>query len=274
MRRLLLALLVLAAPPAWARNWDLSIDRLACDAAGVMTAGARIRYLGPKAPVESPLVRLVDADGKPHAPRGLVWKSGSKSLAALLAGGGVRGLDGADAVEAELRFDIGAAAGPLLLELGDLPAVALTRKGRPCAGLLKTPIAPAPQPRYAATGETAKLRVYRSSYPCGRPPGALKTVEADHPPYLPKQLVVLGRGYLPSVRQIDLPMGAAPARGYFYNGADTLDAIELAARRFIAADFPHYASGGYFAFNWGEQRGATGNQIDSIGLYELRPCGK
>ena len=102
----------------------------------------------------------------------------------------------------------------------------------------------------------------------------MKTIEADHPPYLPKQLVVLGRGYLPSVRHIDLPMGAAPAQGYFYSGADTLDAIELAARRAIAADFPQYAAGGYFAFNWGEQRSATGNQIDSIGLYELRPCRK
>jgi hypothetical protein len=183
----------------------------------------------------------------------------------------VRGLDGTDAAEVELRFDVGGSAGPLLLEFGDLPAFALTRKGRPCASLLATPAVPA-QVRQAAAGDVAKLRVYRNAYPCGRPPGALKTVEADHPPYLPKQLIVLGRGYLPNARHVDLPEGAAPARGYVYTGADTLDAIELAARRAIAADFPHYASGGYFAFNWGEQRGASGNQIDSIGIYELRAC--
>jgi hypothetical protein len=112
----------------------------------------------------------------------------------------------------------------------------------------------------AASKEPANLRVYRNAYPCGRAPAALKTIEADHPPYLPKQLIVLGRGYLPSTRHIELPMGRAPAQAYFYAGADTLDAIEQAARRAIAADFPGYASGGHFAFNWAEQRGATGNQ--------------
>jgi hypothetical protein len=97
MIRLLPVLLVLAAFPASARNWELSIGKLACDAAGVMTLESRIRYLGPKAPVESPVVRLVDAAGKPRAPRGLVWKSGSKNLAALFVAGGVRGLDSREA---------------------------------------------------------------------------------------------------------------------------------------------------------------------------------
>jgi len=272
--RWLLALLVLVAPPAVAGNWQLALDGLACDGAGVMTLGARIRYLGPKAPVESPVIRLAAAGGKPLLPRGLVWRSGSKVLTALLAAGGVRGLQPGDAAQIEFRFDAGEAAGPLLLEFGDLPAFALTRKGRACGNLLKTPAVPAPQAPHAASQEAAKLRVFRNAYPCGRPPAALKTVEADHPPYLPQQLIVLGRGYLPSVRHIDLPMGAAPAQGYFYSGADTLDAIELAARRAISADFPRYVSGAYFAFNWGEQRGATGNQIDSIGLYELQPCRK
>jgi hypothetical protein len=270
-RCLLLALFILAASPAWARNWQLGIDSLACDGA-VLAIGARIRYLGAKAPVESPVVRLLEAGGKPRLPRSLVWQSGSKTLAALLAAGGVRGLDAGETAQIQLRFEMGEAAGPIQFEFGDLPAFALTGKGRACGKLLKSPAVPAPRASNAAGREPAKLRVYRSTYPCGRAPAALKTIEADHPPYLPKQLVVLGRGYLPSVRHIDLPMGRAPAQGYFYSGADTLDAIELAARRAIAADFPQYAAGGYFAFNWGEQRGATGNQIDSIGLYELRAC--
>lgn len=272
MKGVLVALLLLVAPPAAARNWQMAIDGLACEAAGVMTVGARIRYLGPKAPVESPVVRLVDASGKPRVPRGLVWKKGSKTLAALLAAGGVRGLERGEGTDLELRFDAAEAAGPMLLEFGDLPAFALTRKGRACANLLKAPAAPAARAPRAASREPAKLRVYRSAFPCGRPPAALQTIEADHPPYLPKQLIVLGRGYLPNTRHIELPMGRAPAQAYFYAGADTLEAIELAARRAIAADFPQYAAGGYFAFNWGEQRGATANQIDSIGLYELRAC--
>jgi hypothetical protein len=275
MRRLL-ALLILVAPPAAAGNWQLAIDGLACDGAGVMTLGARIRYLGAKAPVESPVARLVDADGEPRLPRSLVWQGGSKTLAALLAAGGLRGLDAGETAQIQLRFDLGAAAGPIQLEFGDLPSFALARKGPACRSLLKSPGVPAPRARRGAAKEGAKLRIYRSAYPCGRAPAALRTVEADHPPHLPKQLIVLGRGYLPGLRHVDLPMGRAPARTYLYRGADTLDAIEQAARRAIAADFPQYAAGGYFAFNWGEQRGASGNQIDSIGLYELRacPCGK
>jgi hypothetical protein len=272
VKRLLAALLVLAAAPAAARNWQVAIADPACDAKGMMSVGLRIRYDGPKVPVESPVVRLTEAGGKPRLPRGLVWRSGSKALAALLAGGSVRGLEAGDAVRVEFRFDTREANGPLLLEFGDLPAVALTRKGRACASLLKSPAVPAAQAQRVAAKEPARLRVYRGTYPCGGGAAALRTIEADHPPYLPKQLVVLGRGYLPGVRHVDLPMGAAPAQAYFYSGSDTLDAIELAARRAIAADFPQYASGGYFAFNWGEQRGATGNQIDSIGLYELRAC--
>lgn len=272
MKGVVVAFLVLVASPVAAGNWQVAIEGTTCDAAGVMTVAARIRFQGPKAPVESPVVRLAEPGGKPLLPRGLVWRSGSKGLAALLAGGGVRGLEPGDAAQVDFRFDTGEAAGPLLLELGDLPAFALTRKGRACGNLLKSPAVPAPRASQAASKEPAKLRVYRNAYPCGRAPAALTSVEADHPPYLPEQLIVLGRGYLPSVRHIDLPMGAAPAQGYFYSGADTLDAIELAARRAIAADFPQYAAGGYFAFNWGEQRGATGNQIDSIGLYQLRAC--
>ncbi len=271
MSRLALCLVLAGLSlPAAARNWQLALETPLCDAAGTMTFGASIRYLGAKAPVESPVVRLVGADGKARLPRGLLWKRGSKTLAALMVTGGVRGLGAGEAAEVQLRFAVADAAGPLRLEFGDLPAVALTRKGRGCQALAKAPfVAAASRP---APADASKLRIYRSSYPCGRPPAARKTMEADHPPYLPRQLLVLGRGYLPNVRHIDLPMGKAPAQAYFYAGADTLVAIEQAARRAIGADFPAFVGGGSFAFNWGEQRGATGNQIDSIGLYELRAC--
>ena len=59
----MLALLVLFAPHAAARNWQLGIDSVGCDAAGAMTLATRIRYLGPKAPVESPVVRLASEYG-------------------------------------------------------------------------------------------------------------------------------------------------------------------------------------------------------------------
>ena len=101
--------------------------------------------------------------------------------------------------------------------------------------------------------EKSKLdfRVYRAGYPCG---AARRTTEADHPPYLPKQLLLLGRGFLP------------------YVGEDNLAAVEPAARQAMLADFPPYAMGKYFAFNWGSQKGASGNELYSIGIYEVRAC--
>jgi hypothetical protein len=274
MTRFALVLLAACAWPAQARNWEVAIDRLACESgAAVLTVAVRIRYLGPKALVEVPILRLVGADrARPFAPRSLAWHSGSKTLAALLVAGGVRTLGSGEAASVRLRFDAGDAAGPLQLEFGDVPAFALTRQGRACASLLKAPAVPARRAAGKAPAQLPKLRVYRDAYPCRQAAGGLRVIEANHPPYLPGQLLVLGRGYLPNARHVDLPMGQAPAQAYLYTGPDTLDAIEQAALRAIAADFPSTLSGEVFAFNWGEHRGATGNQIDSIGLYALRSC--
>ena len=40
----------------------------------------------------------------------------------------------------------------------------------------------------------------------------------------------------------------------------------------MLADFPELVTRGAFAFDWGVQRGVTGNEVWSIGIYELRPC--
>jgi hypothetical protein len=97
-------------------------------------------------------------------------------------------------------------------------------------------------------------------------------VAADYPPYLPKQLLLFGRGYLPSAREVALPMGRAPAQAYAYSGPDELKALEAAARKAIAADFPQYDKARHFAFNWGVQKARSGNDLYSIGIYELRAC--
>jgi hypothetical protein len=128
------------------------------------------------------------------------------------------------------------------------------------------------------------VRVYRAAYPCRTSQGALRTTEAQFPPYLPRQMLVLGRGYLPNARQIELPMGWAPAQTYAYTGLDELDPIEDAARNAIGADFSEYRkmlvavtrvpaySPRYFAFNWGSQRAASGNEAYAIAIYDLRDC--
>src|SRR6185503_15649549 len=102
---------------------------------------------------------------------------------------------------------VGSAATPLKLEFGDIAAFPLTRKGG-----CKNPLQPGEieAPRKARPGPVAdsRLRVYRGAYPCA----AGRTIEADHPPRLPRQLLVLGGGFLPNARQIDLPMGKAPSQ--------------------------------------------------------------
>ena len=40
----------------------------------------------------------------------------------------------------------------------------------------------------------------------------------------------------------------------------------------IAADFPQYDKARHFAFNWGVQKARSGNDVYSIGVYELRAC--
>jgi hypothetical protein len=118
------------------------------------------------------------------------------------------------------------------------------------------------------------MRVYRAAYPC-KPEGssAPRTIEAQYPPYLPEQLLVFGRGYLPSLRQVELPMGKAAVQTYAYTGRDDLEPFEAFAKRTVLADFPAFGAR-HFAFNWGLQDAAHGNKVYSIGLYAPRACPK
>lgn len=274
-----------AAAAASGRHWRIAIESIECESAGaVLVLGARIAYTGPKGLVEAPVSRLVDGKGRPYLPKSLVWRSGSKALAQWLPAGGLRHVQSDHAAEVELKFDVQGATGGLALEFGDIEAFSLTRKNPTglCAGLLEpgqlaTPRAPRPS--------RAKLRarVYRAAYPCSEQPGTLRTIEADHPPHLPRQILLLGRGYLPAAREVELPMGKAAAQSYAYVGLDELNAVEEAARRAIASDFPRYRTSlvpdppgarraKHFAFNWGAQRDRSGNEVYSIGIYDVRPC--
>lgn len=262
-----------AAAIASGRNWRLAIDSIECETAPpLLTVGMRIDYLGPKGPVEAPLSQLIDGNGKPHLPRSLVWRRGSKPLAAWMSAGGLSNLQSESVAEVELKFDVRDAQGDLQLEFGDLPAFALTRKrGAGCEGLLSPAQVRGPR---AASREIARpgMRVYRSSYLCRQASGTPRTLEASYPPYLPRQLLLFGRGYLPNARQVELPMGKAPAQPYLYSGLDELNAVEDAARRAIGADFPQYAGGAHFAFNWGVQKAASGNEMYSVGIYAIGAC--
>jgi hypothetical protein len=253
-----------AAALASGRNWRLSIEAIECEAASRVTIRTRVHFLGRGGVVEAPVSRLVDAQGKRYVPRSVAWKEDGKSLAQWLSAGGLRKLDPGALGEIELKFD---AAAALWFEFGDIAAFALTRRG----SCLKPGEIEAPRVARSARIEKSKLdfRVYRAGYPCG---AARRTTQADYPPYLPRQLLLFGRGFLPSAREVALPMGTAPAQPYSYAGEDNLKAVEDAARRAVLADFPHYAMDKHFAFNWGSQKGASGNELYSIGLYEVRSC--
>jgi hypothetical protein len=199
--------------------------------------------------------------------KSLAWRGGSKALAQWLPSGGLANVQSPLEADVELKFDVRGAGRELKLEFGDIEAVALTRGGRcrAAAGLeaRKRPRAARP----------ADFRIYRAHYPCRGAGGKLRVVEAGYPPYLPRRLLFFGHGFLPSAREVELPMGAAPAQSYAYAGADSLDAVDEAARRALAEDFPQYvAQGRYFAFNWGVQKSHSGNEAYSIGIYELRGC--
>jgi hypothetical protein len=260
-----------AAAVASGRNWRLTIASIECQGGGSgISIDTRIDYLGPKGPVEAPVSQLVDAKGKVHAPRSLVWRRGSKPLAAWLSAGGLTNLQSESVANVELKFAVGEASGDLQLEFGDIRAFALTRKrSAGCEGILKLEQLPAHRASPQARAASAKpVRVYRSSYPCTQE-GGLRTIEAEYPPYLPRQLLLFGRGYLPNARQVGLPMGSAPAQPYLYSGPDELSVVEDAARRALVADFPQFGAGKHFPFNWGSQRSASGNEMYSVGL---RPC--
>lgn len=243
------------AATASGRHWSIAIESVTCGQP-VLTIGAGIRYRGPAGAVEAPVIQLADRDGKARPPKSVAWKAGGRPLAEWLSMGGLRNIKPEALGEVELKFDFTAAGRPLRLEFGDVDAFAIC----PRQGEL-------PRPPPAAKGK-ANVPVHRGRYPC-RPGG---TIEADYPPYLPRQLLVFGRGYLPNARAIELPMGRSPAQSYAFSGPDDLKTVEDAARRAIAADFPRYAGEAYYAFNWGVQRSQSGNEIYSIGIYELRSC--
>jgi hypothetical protein len=251
-----------AAAPASGRHWRISTTAIECEAS-LLVIRTRVQFLGRSGAVEAPVSRLRDALGKPYLPKSVT----GKSLAQWLSSGGLRNIDPGALGEVELKFDVRDAAGALQLEFGDIAAFAVTRK----SACLKPGEIEAPRVARSARIEKSKLdfRVYRAGYPCG---AARRTRQADYPPYLPKQLLLFGRGFLPNAREVALPMGTAPAQPYSYAGEDNLKAVEDAARRAVLADFPHYAMDKHFAFNWGSQKGASGNELYSIGLYEVRSC--
>lgn len=262
------------AVTASGRHWRLSIDSIECQAAGsVLSVATRIDYLGPKGPVEAPVSQLLDGKGQAHPPRSLVWRRGSKPLADWLSAGGLSNLQSEAVAELELKFHVGEASGDLALEFGDIRAFALTRKrSGGCEGLLKLHQVRLPRAARQARGAGAQpVRVYRHAYACTRK-GSLRTTEAQYPPHLPRQLLLFGRGYLPNARQIQLPMGSAPAQPYLYSGPDELAAVEHAARRAMVGDFPQFTGAKHFAFNWGAQKATSGNEMYAVGLYELRAC--
>jgi hypothetical protein len=264
-----------AAAVASGRNWRVTIESIECQAAAsLMVVGMRIDYLGPSGAVEAPVSQLRDAGGKQHLPRSIAWKPGSKPLAEWLSSGGLRNLKPESLGAVELKFDVVELSAGLSLEFGDAQAFPLARKttGKGvCASLLKPDEIRAPRAARPAAVDSSKLDfpVLRAKYPCN----PSRTVAAEYPPYLPRQLLFFGRGYLPGVRQIELPMGRAPAQSYAYAGPDDLAAVEKAARQALRADFPQYERPSkYFAFNWGMQKTQSGNVAYSIGIYELRRC--
>lgn len=273
-----------AAAVGSGRHWQMAIEGLRCDVAdSVVTMDARIRYLGGAGLVEAPVLRIAGGEGRAVPPRSLVWKDGSKTLAALISAGGIRSIEPNSEGRMQFKFPLRDAAGDLWLEFGDLKAVVLAKAASPgakgvCERVLKTGQVQAAQAARPPLGKGAlpRMRVYRDAYPCREAArGAPRTIEAQHPPYAPEQILVFGRGYLPSLREVDLPTGRAAAQSYAYAGKDELEAFEDAARRAVAADFPSYlGSARHFAFNWGIQRAPGGNELYSVGLYGLRPCAK
>lgn len=291
VRTVLLWVLVLASLPVQARtavgrHWQATVEALTCAAdPSRLTVDLRLRHVGPAGLAEVPAVQLIDATGRLHLPKALAWVSGSKALAAWMGAGGVRQVAVGEEVRIQWRFDVPDDAADLRLEAGDAPELALTA-ARPGSGICARVLKPqelkadaqarAPLP----SRPDPELRIHRLAYPC-QPAGGgpLRKIDAQFPPYVPDQLVVLGRGYLPNARRIDLPMGKAPARGYAYSGPDEIGGYEDAARRAIVADFPKARAmlvpadkARLFAFNWGQQTSASGNPLYAIGIYALRAC--
>ncbi len=164
-----------AAAVASGRNWRISIDRLQCEGAGsVLVIGTRVRYLGPKGPVEAPVSEMVDGEGRQIRPRSMVWKDGSRQLAQWLPSSGLANVQSEYIGEVQLKFDVRGATGELKLAFGDIKVFALTRKGASatkgvCENLLKPGEIQAPRVSRPTEAQALKLRVYRESYPCVPP---------------------------------------------------------------------------------------------------------
>jgi hypothetical protein len=273
-----------AVPVGSGRHWQLTIEGLQCDVAdSIVAMVARIRYLGAAGLVEAPVMRVVDSDGRTVLPRSLAWKDGSKRLAALMSAGGIQNVDADSEGRMQFRFPLRDTAGDLRLEFGDLKSILLAKANLAratgvCVRMLTTGQVQAVRRARPSLGKGAapRARVYRASYPCREAAGgAPRRIEAPHPPYPPEHVLVFGRGYLPNLREVELPTGKAAAQSYAYAGRDDLDDVEDAARRAVAADFPPYiGSARHYLFNWGFQRAAGGNELFSIGLYGLRSCTK
>jgi len=231
------------------KNWQVSVEKVECRAP--LAIDLRVRYLGPAGAVEAPVVQM---DSGRVRPSSVSWRQGSKMLAQWLSAGGLRNIQPGELGEVEVKFNEGGAS----FEFGDVPAFSLDPKACRLAA----------RPRHVAARAKFELAVHRARYPCTPP----RSIAAEYPPYLPKQLLVFGRGYLPNAREVELPMGRAPAQSYAYSGPDELKAVEAAAQKAIAADFPQYEKARHFAVNWGVQRSASGNELYSIGVYELRAC--
>lgn len=231
------------------KNWRVSVEKVECRAPLVIDL--RVRYLGPAGAVEAPVVQM---DRGRVRPASVSWRQGSKMLAQWLSAGGLRNIQPGELGELEVKFNAGGGS----FEFGDVPAFSFDAKACRLAA----------RPRHVVAKAKFELAVHRARYPCT----PSRTIAAEYPPYLPKQLLVFGRGYLPNAREVELPMGRAPAQSYAYSGPDELKAVEAAAQKAIAADFPQYEKARHFAFNWGVQRSASGNELYSIGVYELRAC--
>ena len=117
----------------------------------------------------------------------------------------------------------------------------------------------------AQARQKSTLRIYRAATRAA----AVRSRRGATSAYLPRQLLVFGRGYLPNAREVELPMGEAPAQSYVYSGP-TSSSRSNAARR--ARRRRASLTGGTFAFSWGMQEAASGNEAYSIGIYELRPA--
>jgi hypothetical protein len=184
------------------------LRRSSADAGPSISCGGAVRSRG--GAVEAPVSQLTDAGGKAYPPKSVAWKPGSKPLAEWLSSGGLRNLKPESLGAVELKFDVVELSEGVSLEFGDVQAFPLTRKttGKGvCARLLKPDEIGAPRAARPAAVDSSKLDfpVLRATYPCN----PSRTVAAEYPPYLPRQLLFFGRGYLPGVRQIELPMARA-----------------------------------------------------------------